>query len=146
MDEDNLSKPVTNLDFEKAKENWQEYKYRHELVWNLIFKITTAVVAVSIIPYILKEETEKKLGCFILALPFIGLALTIFSALRLYKECSLLQVNRTRHRKFYEIETGNSSFTVHVMIYLAALIFLGVLNLGLVAVNTIIWHRFLFSD
>jgi hypothetical protein len=142
MDEDILSKPVTNLELEKAKQNWEEYRYRHEHVWGLIFKITTAVVAVSIIPYILKPETEEKLGCFILALPLIGLALTLISALRLSEECSLLSENRKRHREFYNLKVNNSSFTKHVMIYLGSLIILGIFNVGVVSTNNFSCHRF----
>ncbi|CAN5889612.1 hypothetical protein BH18ACI4_BH18ACI4_01590 [soil metagenome] len=31
---------------------WEEYKYRHDLVWRVIFQLTTAIVVLSIIPYI----------------------------------------------------------------------------------------------
>ena len=31
---------------------WDEYKYRHDLIWQRIFRFTTAVVLISLIPYV----------------------------------------------------------------------------------------------
>lgn len=31
---------------------WEEYKYRHDLIWQRIFRFTGAVVLISIIPYV----------------------------------------------------------------------------------------------
>jgi len=79
-----------NFTRDDAELLWEEYKYRHQHIWNLIFQITIAVVAVSIIPYILKESTEEKIGHFIISLPIIGLVLTIISTLRVKEECNVL--------------------------------------------------------
>ena len=126
---------------ENAQFIWDEYKYRHELIWKLIFQITTAVVAVSIIPYILNKEIEKKLGLFIIALPIIGLGLTYLSKLRMKEELKILKGLREVHRRFHKLifeipYKDESTFTRHVINYLNYLIILGILNITTVAYNS----------
>jgi hypothetical protein len=29
---------------------WEEYKYRHDLIWQRVFRFTTAIVLISIVP------------------------------------------------------------------------------------------------
>jgi hypothetical protein len=55
---------------------WDEYKYRHDLCWRLVFQLTTAVVIISVVPYI-KPDVAKQLGSIIAVLPIIGIALTL---------------------------------------------------------------------
>ena len=40
---------------------WEEYKYRHEHIWKLIFQLTTAVVALSVVPYLDTAGASGKL-------------------------------------------------------------------------------------
>jgi hypothetical protein len=61
---------------------WEEYKHRHDLCWNLIFRLTYVVVIISVVPYI-KPDVAHKLGFCIVTLPIIGIALTVFGLLRL---------------------------------------------------------------
>jgi hypothetical protein len=36
---------------------WEEYEYRHSLVWKVIVQITTAAVVLSVVPYVVANET-----------------------------------------------------------------------------------------
>jgi len=130
----------STFDRDDAEFIWDEYKYRHGLIWKLIFQITTAVIAVSTIPYILTRDQEEKIGYFIIALPIIGLFLTIFSIFRINKECYVMEQLKRKHREFHKSYNityeESSSFALHVNIYLVALIVLGVINLIVITKNS----------
>lgn len=95
-------------DFEGPKFLWDEYKYRHELIWKYVFQITASVVVVSSIPY---TETAikagKVLGWVLVAPPLLGVLLTVYAMLRMYRELKILDRIRTKHRenhyKLFEI-------------------------------------------
>ena len=87
---------------------WNEYKYRHELIWKLIFQITTAVIAISIVPYISDMTIVKSLNNYIVALPIIGVGLTVFGWFRIRKEIDIMNRVKAKHRKFHESEYKSS--------------------------------------
>lgn len=119
---------------EKANLVWDEYKYRHEHCWKLIFQITVAVVVVSIVPYT-NEKIAKVLGYLIVSLPVLGIILTLFSILRVKHELVLWKEIRDKHTAL-QINLGilenkkspKSTFRRDVLIYLGILAFLGIIN------------------
>lgn len=119
---------------EEAKLLWDEYRYRHELCWKLIFQITTAVVALLIIPYI-KPDITKLVGVWIVALPSLAIVLVVISMSRLKGELEVLDKIRTAHRERQEKaqpishRPGRSAFTRDVMLYLIALALVGVADI-----------------
>lgn len=133
---------------EDAKFMWDEYKYRHEHIWKLIFQITTAVIAVSIVPYISGDSIIKTLKWFISVLPFIGAGIIVFGWSRLSKEICAMDELKKRHRAFQNVKyhidhytndkknktpedfmKRKSSFSFHVELYLGSLLVLCVLNI-----------------
>jgi hypothetical protein len=78
-DQDNLK---------RAEYLWNEFQYRHDLIWNLVFRLTIAVVLLGIIPYT-QSDLIKMLGLIfswgILIPPFLGAVL------------ALIGFNRIRH-------------------------------------------------
>src|SRR4030095_11647230 len=129
-------------ELDNAKFVWDEYKYRHTHVWNLIFQMTIALVAISTLPYIIPKNAEKKVGILIIAVPFIALLFTIICTLRIAKECQILNKIRKRHRDFHTINFGiiykdsGNSFTKQVLLYFCLLIVLCLVNLAKVALNS----------
>ena len=119
-------------DIEKANLVWDEYKYRHSHCWQLVFQITAAVVTISIVPYI--DKSIANLPCYIIvALPWLAVALTIFSGMRVIKEVRLWQDVRITHLHLQkilgfikEIEP-NDTFKPAILTYL---LILGVLALA----------------
>jgi len=114
-----------DIQLEEAKFLWDEYKYRHELCWKLIFQITTAVVAILIIPYIQLDVT-KSVGLWILALPSLAIILAVFAMARLKRELEILAKIRAAHRarqgKIHHITwTSGGHFTRDVILYLIGL-------------------------
>ena len=125
-----------------AKLTWDEYKYRHELCWNLIFKITLVTATLSIIPY-LKNEIIPKAELLVFFTPLIGIGVSAIGGYRLYKELKLLDKIRNLHRAFQKKtfdelynklfqkplhELNGSHFTSYVSAYLIILTCLAVVN------------------
>jgi hypothetical protein len=128
--------PDTLLDPELV---WDEYKYRHDLCWRLVFQITAAVVTLNVIPYI-EEHVAAELDYWILALPAIGLALALIGRERLRREQDILDRVRCRHRGLHypelygaDFSPGEGSLQRHTDWFLFALAILAVLNMLMIA-------------
>lgn len=74
--------------FERAKLVWDEYKYRHELCWKLLFQTIIAVVIVSLVPYT-NVPIARRVKLVILALPALGIILTLIAIKRMATETDL---------------------------------------------------------
>ena len=122
-----------DINLDEAKFLWDEYRYRHELCWRLIFQITTAVVAILIIPYV-QPDIAKLVGTWIVALPALAIILVMFSMSRLKRELEILNKIRTAHRerqgKIHHIAwTKDGSFTRDVMLYMMGLALVGIADM-----------------
>ena len=84
-----------NLELDKLV--WDEYKYRHELCWNLLFKITIAVATLSVIPY-LDEKIFPAARPIALLTTLIAILLAIAGLRRLNSELKHLDTVRARHK------------------------------------------------
>ena len=133
-------------DLAEAKFLWDEYRYRHEHCWNLVFKITAAVVTILVIPYI-RSDIRELVGILILALPLTAIGLVLFSYFRLNRELDVLSKVKKAHRQRQSRahpgighDDHESTFKGHVQRYLIALgglaaveivaLLFGVLGLG----------------
>jgi hypothetical protein len=128
-----------SLDTERL--TWEEYKYRHELCWNLLFKITLVATTLSIIPY-LNNAIITEAKHLVIFTPLIAIAISVIGAIRLSGELKLLDKIRYIHRKLQnaqfieEIHTkkeikelgAKSKFTIHVKMYMFFLTCLSILN------------------
>src|SRR5215211_7089208 len=52
----------------RAEHLWKVYQYRHDLVWNRVFRLTAVVVVLAIIPYT-QDKVMNVIGRWILAPP-----------------------------------------------------------------------------
>jgi hypothetical protein len=78
-DQDNLK---------RAEYLWNEFQYRHDLIWNLVFRLTIAVVLLGIIPYT-QSDLITRLGVlwwWILAPPILGAVLALIGFNRIQHE------------------------------------------------------------
>jgi hypothetical protein len=64
---------------------WNEYQYRHDLVWRLVFRLTAAVVVLGIIPYT-QGKVIDQIGMWIIVSPIFGVALAFIWSRRLNSE------------------------------------------------------------
>jgi hypothetical protein len=85
IDQDNLT---------RAEYLWNEFQYRHDLIWNLVFRLTIAVVLLGIILYT-QSDLIKMLGLFfswgILIPPFLGAVLAWIGFRRIRSELNQLE-------------------------------------------------------
>jgi hypothetical protein len=79
---------------------WDEYKYRHDIIWKLVFQLTTAVILINTAPY-LEDDVTRGLGYAMLAVPAIAIVLAWLGVLRLTREHVLLDEVRKRHQKLH---------------------------------------------
>jgi hypothetical protein len=73
-----------------AEHFWTEFKYRHDLIWQRIFRLTAAVVLISIIPYA-QPIVAKLLGNWILVAPILATALAGFAYFVMQHELKLFE-------------------------------------------------------
>jgi hypothetical protein len=119
---------------------WAEYEYRHDLVWQRVFRFTTAVVLISIIPYV-KKNIAQLLGNWILIAPVLAAFLAAFVLFVMKNELKLLgKIRRAYRRRQNELLDEDlryvlgkkSSFDYVVLIYLGILVVLSLANVLIV--------------
>jgi hypothetical protein len=76
---------------------WNEYQYRHDLVWRLVFRLTAAVVVLGIIPYT-QGKVIDQIGMWIIVSPIFGVALASIWSHRLDSELKHLDRIRDLYR------------------------------------------------
>ena len=140
---ENISEVKVNEDaLALANFTWDEYKYRHELCWNLIFKLTLVTTTLSIIPY-LNNNIIQQAERILFFTPLIAIGVSMIGGYRLYRELKLLDKIRNLHRAFqkrtYDAlyhtlfqedlhKLKGSNFTSSVLTYLIILTCLALIN------------------
>ena len=126
------------------KNLWEEYKYRHDLIWQRTFTFTTAIVLISIIPYI-QPEIVRLLNKSILIAPLLALILAAFGLLVMHNELVLFGKIKGEYRRRQnkllgkELNNPNKSgyFGLFVTAYFISLLVLCILNCYIVWVKLI---------
>ena len=98
-------------DFKKSREDadqprpvevaaylWEEYRYRHDLVWQLIFRVTAVATILLITPFIVGESVQRVLGYWLLLLPALAIAEILIGYYVLLCELDLLDRIRDAYR------------------------------------------------
>jgi hypothetical protein len=114
---------------------WNEYQYRHDLVWRLVFRLTAAVVVLGIIPYT-QGKVIDQIGMWIIVSPIFGVALAIIWSLRLKGELRHLDHIRGLYKPlqdslFYKAhEVTERAFSREIRLYSYAVTVLAAFNVG----------------
>lgn len=111
---------------------WDEYKYRHDHIWQKLFQITIAVVVLGSVPY-LKPEISKVLGSWILIAPLLSSMLTLITLVLMHFELTLFAKIATAHRLHQEhlgllSHSKHNYFRYLVMTYVSFLLLVSVAN------------------
>jgi hypothetical protein len=118
--------------WERYNALWDEYKYRHDLIWRVTYQVTAAAVIIGVSPY-LNESVTAALGWRLVAVPILALVLVGVAYFVIDDEIALFMKIKAEYRSLQsersEIEHETSRFELFVRLYLIALFVLGVLNL-----------------
>jgi hypothetical protein len=66
---------------ERAKYLWEEFKYRHDLIWQLAFRVTTVAGLLSLVPFVVDDAVTKKVGPLLMVGPVLAFVLVCSSRL-----------------------------------------------------------------
>lgn len=111
---------------------WDEYKYRHDHIWQKLFQITIAVVVLGAVPY-LKPEIGQVLGSWILIAPLLGSMLTLITLVLMHFELTLFAKIAAAHRQHQEQQgllnhSKHNYFRYMVMTYVSFLLLVSIAN------------------
>ena len=83
---------------QNAKYLWEEYSYRHDMVWRLVFRVTAVSTALLIAPFLVDKRTQDMLGWWLIFLPILAVAVILLGFFALPSELQLLDKVRTAYR------------------------------------------------
>jgi hypothetical protein len=78
---------------------WEEYRYRHDLVWRLVFRVTAVATALLIAPFLADKSVQNVLGEWLLCLPLLAIAVILTGFYVLPRELELLRKIRDAYRE-----------------------------------------------
>jgi hypothetical protein len=85
---------------------WTQYKYRHELCWQAIYKITVAVILLGLVPYIVEtsvsKEVMKVIRSWLVIPPVLAMCLAALGILVVNNELRLFAATKLAH---YRLES-----------------------------------------
>jgi hypothetical protein len=85
-----------SVDVQRAQYVWEEYRYRHDLIWKLLFRMTAVAVLLAITPFTIKDLASESAEDWVKLLPAIALLLVAASAIVLRSELArFASINRT---------------------------------------------------
>ena len=64
---------------EVAKYLWEEFKYRHDLIWRLLFRVTAVAALISIVPFTIGDLAESRAHDLVKYLPVLATGLVLAS-------------------------------------------------------------------
>lgn len=76
---------------------WEEYQYRHDLVWRVTLRLTFVAAFLSIIPYA-NDSLSTKMGKWMLVPPGLSVLLAIFGSAVIANEYKLLLMIKDAYR------------------------------------------------
>ena len=68
---------VPDHDLEVAKYLWEEFKYRHDLIWRLLFRVTAVAALISIVPFTIGNLAESRAHDLVKYLPVLATGLVL---------------------------------------------------------------------
>ena len=127
-----------------AKFFWEEYKYRHDLIWQRILLSTTAIVVMSTIPY-LQKGVALVLKDWILIAPGLALSLDVFMLLVMRNELDLFWKIKEAYRRYQnslldkDLQHSLNKVSDFKMFVLAYYVSLGLLAIGNSLIIYLVW-------
>jgi hypothetical protein len=92
---------------ELAKYLWEEYKYRHDLIWRLLFRVTFVAAFLSIAPFTIDDLTKEAVGVWVQFLPALAIGLAGAGWLLLWVEFRLFEPINEQYVKTQTTAVGH---------------------------------------
>jgi hypothetical protein len=89
---------------ERAASLWEEYSYRHDMIWKLVFRITAVATALAIAPFLLNERAQQIVGCYLAFLPILAVLIVMLGLFALPSELTAFN----RIKRMYQWEQDES--------------------------------------
>jgi hypothetical protein len=141
--------PKDQDNLKRAEYLWNEFQYRHDLIWNLVFRLTIAVVLLGIIPYTQSQIITRLrelswwilpsgvLSLWILAPPILGVVLALIGFRRIRRELKHLDYIWDHYRPLQGhlldcFPAKGTDFPRDIKIYTGTLAAVAVVNIPLV--------------
>ena len=132
---------------------WDEYKYRHDLIWKHSIRSTVAVLALVTVPYSTAFATD---ALFVSCASILAIGYTAFTFFVVQRELQLLEPIRELHRRrqrtlfgFSQETRAGIPFSGRVKMYLAAMFVAAILAATVQAIHLLLklvykqlWHHF----
>jgi len=78
---------------------WGEYQYRHDLVWQLVFRVTAVATLLLIAPLLANDTVRCAVRPWLVALPVIAILVILVACFVLRSELQLLRKIRNAYRE-----------------------------------------------
>jgi hypothetical protein len=78
---------------------WEEYRYRHDLVWRVVFRVTAVATLLSIAPFLARESIQETVGRSLVVLPVLAVFVVLAGHYELRLELELLGNVRSAYRQ-----------------------------------------------
>jgi len=100
------AKQATKDEVAVASLIWQEYAYRHDLIWRLLFRSTAGAVLLAIAPFTIGDLTQQRVDSWIKVLPWLAVVLIASSTFLLRLEFTLFMPVVLRYEDLQESVFG----------------------------------------
>jgi hypothetical protein len=127
---------------------WEEYQYRHDLVWRVALRLSFVVAFLSVTPYV-NDSLTMKIGRWMLVLPGLSIVLAILGSAVIANEYRLLRMIKSAYRRlqsdFFSETFGDRNdgevpqhpkggrFSAFMVVYLLSLVALALANFAFLA-------------
>jgi hypothetical protein len=91
---------------EIAQYLWGEYAYRHDLIWRLLFRVTTVATALSIAPFGIENLVVQQVGLWVAFLPVLAVLLVVGSSPLFHTELRRFHRIKDYYRRFQNEVVG----------------------------------------
>lgn len=91
-------RPSDPTALEVASYLWDEYEYRHDMVWKLAFRITAVAAALLIAPFLADASVQRVVGNWLAGLPFLAIVVILGGLFVLQSELGQLRLIRKAYR------------------------------------------------
>jgi hypothetical protein len=136
--------PGSDYELELAKYLWEEYRYRHDLIWRLLFRVTAVTALLSIASFTISDTAGQKAGFLVKFLPGLAIGLVLASWIVLIVELRLFTpIDRRYVRAQNSVADGpvRKAGKLEHMFEWVVRLYPGLLLILTIIVGCIVWFR-----